>query len=101
MSHNTFGHLFRVTTWGESHGPAVGAVVDGCPPRVRLSDEDVQHELDRRRPGQSKITTQRREADRVRILSGVHDGLTLGTPIALVVDNEDVRSNDYVEMKTK
>src|SRR5258708_10949959 len=101
MAGNTFGSLFRVTTFGESHGPAVGVVVDGCPPRLPVAAEDIQRELDRRRPGQSAITTQRREADRVEILSGVHDGLTLGTPIALVVRNEDQRGGDYEEMRTK
>ena len=98
---NTFGHLFRVTTFGESHGPGVGVVIDGCPPRVALAPADVQRELDRRRPGQSRITTQRREEDRVEILSGVHDGVTLGTPIALLVRNEDMRASDYEEMRTK
>jgi chorismate synthase len=98
---NTFGHLFRVTTWGESHGPGVGAVIDGCPPRLPIASEDIQVELDRRRPGQSKIVTQRREADRVEILSGVHEGVTLGTPISLLVRNEDTRSGDYEEMRTK
>ena len=83
MSHNTFGRLFRVTTWGESHGPAIGAVVDGCPPRLPLTEADIQPWLDRRRPGQSKFTTQRQEPDEVRILSGVMEGLTTGTPIAL------------------
>src|SRR5262249_36347209 len=97
----TFGHLFRVTTFGESHGPGVGVVIDGCPQRVALSTDDVQRELDRRRPGQSKIVTQRREEDRVEILAGVHDGLTLGTPIALLVRNEDARGGDYEEMRTK
>ena len=95
MSHNTFGHLFRVTTWGESHGPAIGCVVDGCPPRLRLSESDLQPWLDRRRPGQSKFTTQRQEPDQVRILSGVFEGMTTGTPIALVIDNVDQRSRDY------
>jgi chorismate synthase len=98
---NTFGRLFRATTFGESHGPAVGVVIDGCPPRLALTDAEIQRELDRRRPGQSRITTQRREQDRVEILSGVHDGVTLGTPIALVVRNEDTRSEDYEEMRTK
>src|SRR5258708_469333 len=88
MSHNTFGHLFRVTTWGESHGPAIGCVVDGCPPRLKLSEADLQPWLDRRRPGQSKFTTQRQEPDQVRILSGVFDGVTTGTPIALTIDRE-------------
>jgi len=101
MAGNTFGSLFRVTTFGESHGPAVGVVVDGCPPRLPVAAEDIQRELDRRRPGQSAITTQRREADRVEILSGVHDGLTLGTPIALMVRNGDQRGGDYEEMRTK
>src|SRR5260221_10264624 len=101
MAGNTFGSLFRVTTFGESHGPAVGVVVDGCPARLPVAAEDIQRELDRRRPGQSAITTQRREADRVEILSGIHDGLTLGTPIALVVRNEDLRGGDYEEMRTK
>jgi chorismate synthase len=98
---NTFGRLFTVTTWGESHGPAVGVVIDGCPPRLALSEADVQRELDRRRPGQSILTTQRREADQVRILSGVHEGRTLGTPIAMLVDNQDTRGSDYEEMRTK
>jgi chorismate synthase len=95
MSHNSFGHLFRVTTWGESHGPAIGCVVDGCPPRLRLSEADLQPWLDRRRPGQSKFTTQRQEPDQVRILSGVFEGVTTGTPIALIIDNVDQRSRDY------
>ena len=101
MSHNTFGHLFRFTTWGESHGPAIGCVVDGCPPRIALSEADIQYWLDRRRPGQSRFTTQRREPDRVRILSGVFEGETTGTPIAMVVENEDARSGDYEENKDK
>ena len=95
MSHNTFGHLFRVTTWGESHGPAIGCVVDGCPPRLPLSEADIQPWLDRRRPGQSRYTTQRQEPDEVRILSGTLDGLTTGTPIALEIQNVDQRSRDY------
>ena len=95
MSHNTFGHLFRVTTWGESHGQAIGCVVDGCPPRLPLSEIDLQPWLDRRRPGQSKFTTQRQEPDQVRILSGVFDGVTTGTPIALTIENIDQRSRDY------
>jgi len=98
---NSFGTLFKVTTFGESHGPAVGCVMDGCPPRLALSPADVQVELDRRRPGQSRIVTQRKEADQVEILSGVLDGLTLGTPIALLVRNEDQRSRDYDEMRDK
>jgi chorismate synthase len=98
---NSFGTLFRITTFGESHGPAVGVVVDGCPPRIAVDAAEIQRELDRRRPGQSAITTQRREADAVEILSGVNDGLTLGTPIAMLVRNQDTRGNDYDEMKTK
>jgi chorismate synthase len=98
MSHNTHGHLFRVTTWGESHGPAIGCVVDGCPPGIALLEADIQPFLDRRRPGQSKFTTQRQEADEVRILSGVFDGLTTGTPIALLVENTDQRSRDYSDI---
>ena len=95
MSHNSFGHLFRVTTWGESHGPAIGGVVDGCPPRLALSEADIQPWLDRRRPGQSKFTTQRQEPDQVRILSGVFEGSTTGTPISLLIENQDQRSKDY------
>ena len=95
MSHNSFGHLFRFTTWGESHGPAIGCVVDGCPPRLPLSEADIQPWLDRRRPGQSKFTTQRQEPDQIRIMSGVFDGMTTGTPIAMIIDNVDQRSRDY------
>lgn len=95
MSHNSFGHLFRVTTWGESHGPAIGCVVDGCPPLLALSEEHIQPFLDRRRPGQSRFTTQRQEPDQVRILSGVFEGRTTGTPIALQIENVDQRSRDY------
>jgi chorismate synthase len=101
MSHNTFGHLFRVTTWGESHGPAIGCIVDGCPPAIPISEPEIQHWLDRRRPGQSRFTTQRREPDTVRILSGVMPNeagngyLTTGTPIALQIDNVDQRTKDY------
>ena len=95
MSHNSFGHLFRVTTWGESHGPSIGCVVDGCPPRIALSEADIQPWLDLRRPGQSKFTTQRQEPDTVRILSGVFEGRTTGTPIALQIENVDQRSRDY------
>jgi chorismate synthase len=98
MSHNSFGHLFRVTTWGESHGPAIGCVVDGCPPRLALSESDIQPHLDRRRPGQSRFTTQRAEPDQVRILSGVFEGQTTGTPIAMLIENVDQRSKDYGEI---
>ena len=95
MSLNTFGHLFRVTTWGESHGPALGCTVDGCPPGLTLSEGDLQPWLDRRKPGQNKYTTQRREDDLVRILSGTFDGRTTGTPIQLMIENTDQRSKDY------
>jgi chorismate synthase len=98
MSFNTFGHAFRFTTWGESHGPALGAVVDGCPPGVSLSEADIQPWLDRRRPGTSRFTTQRREPDAVRILSGVFEGRTTGTPISLLIENVDQRSKDYSEV---
>lgn len=104
MSHNTFGHLFRVTTWGESHGPALGCVIDGCPPGVRFTLAEIQDELDRRRPGQSRFVTQRREPDEVKVLSGVlpdEDGTTLvttGTPISMLIENVDQRSKDYGEI---
>jgi chorismate synthase len=98
---NTFGHVFRVTTWGESHGGGVGVVVDGCPPRLKLSEADIQPELDRRRPGQSSIVSTRKETDRVQILSGVFQGRTLGTPICMWVRNEDARPEAYTEMATK
>ncbi|WP_404335617.1 chorismate synthase [Sphingomonas sp. MMS12-HWE2-04] len=98
MSFNTFGRVFRFTTWGESHGPALGAVVDGCPPGLALSEADIQPFLDKRRPGQSRFTTQRQEPDQVRILSGVFEGRTTGTPIALHIDNVDQRSKDYSEV---
>lgn len=98
---NSFGNLFRITTWGESHGGGVGVVVDGCPPRLPLSEADIQPDLDRRRPGQSRIVTPRKEADRVQILSGVFEGKTLGTPICLWVRNEDARSEAYDEMRDK
>ena len=106
MSHNTFGHLFRVTTWGESHGPALGAVVDGCPPRIAISEAEIQAWMDKRKPGTSRFTTQRREPDEVRILSGVmpqEDGtlLTTGTPIALEIQNVDQRSKDYGDIKDR
>jgi chorismate synthase len=99
---SSFGQIFRISTWGESHGGGVGVVIDGCPSRLPITAEEIQVELDRRRPGQSKIVTQRKESDSVQILSGIsEDGLTLGTPISLMVKNEDQRSNDYDEMKTK
>ncbi|MEO0701422.1 MAG: chorismate synthase [Pseudomonadota bacterium] len=101
MSFNTFGHLFRVTTWGESHGPALGATVDGCPPGVPISAEDIQIWLDKRKPGQNRYTTQRREADAVEILSGVFEGLTTGTPIQLMIRNTDQRSKDYGDIAEK
>lgn len=98
MAGNTFGRIFRVTTWGESHGRALGAVIDGCPPGIPLSEEDIQRDLDRRRPGGSPASTKRREPDRVQILSGVFEGKTTGTPISLIVYNEDVRSGDYADL---
>ena len=98
---NTFGQLFRVTTFGESHGGGIGVVIDGCPPKVEISEADIQRELDRRRPGQSKITTQRKEEDRCEIVSGIFEGKTLGTPIAILVRNKDARAEDYVEMANK
>jgi chorismate synthase len=106
MSHNTFGHLLRVTTWGESHGPSIGCVVDGCPPGIPLSEGDIQVFLDRRKPGQSRFTTQRREPDAVRIVSGVFtddDGrqVTTGTPVSLIIDNVDQRGKDYSDIKDK
>src|ERR1700681_838102 len=105
MSHNSFGHLFRVTTFGESHGAAIGCVVDGCPPRRALTAADIQRDLDRRRPGQSRFTTQRREPDEVKILSGVMiddasgEQVTTGSPIALVIENVDQRSKDYSDIR--
>ena len=107
MSHNTFGHLFRVTTFGESHGPAIGCVVDGCPPGIALTEADIQRDLDRRRPGQSKFVTQRQEPDAVKILSGVFrdermaQQVTTGTPIALLIENVDQRSKDYTDIRDK
>ncbi len=107
MSHNTFGHLFRVTTFGESHGPAIGCVVDGCPPGIPLGEADIQRDLERRRPGQSKFVTQRQEPDRVKILSGVFqdermaEQLTTGTPIGLLIENMDQRSKDYADIRDK
>lgn len=99
MAGNTFGKLFTVTTFGESHGPALGCIVDGCPPGLALNEEDLQRDLDRRKPGQSRYTTQRREADQVKILSGVFEGRTTGTPIGLLIENTDQRSKDYSDIK--
>jgi chorismate synthase len=99
MAGSTFGTLFQITTWGESHGPAVGCVVDGCPPGIPITVEEIQADLDRRRPGQSRITTQRKEGDEVEILSGVFEGVTTGTPIGMLVRNEDARSKDYSDLK--
>jgi chorismate synthase len=99
MPGNSFGNIFRITTWGESHGPALGVVIDGCPAGLDISEDDIQHELDRRRPGQSRITTQRKEPDRVEILSGIFDGKTLGTPISLMIQNADVISKSYEDIK--
>ncbi|AEI95946.1 MULTISPECIES: chorismate synthase [Roseobacter] len=101
MSMNSFGHLFRVTTWGESHGPALGATVDGCPPGVAIDAGKIQHWLDKRKPGQNKYTTQRREADEVKILSGTFEGVTTGTPVQLMIENTDQRSKDYGDIKDK
>ncbi|MDA7756165.1 chorismate synthase [Candidatus Pelagibacter sp.] len=101
MSFNTFGKQFRFTTWGESHGPALGCVVDGCPPNINLKEHDIQVELDKRKPGQSKFTTQRKEDDKVQILSGVFEGKTTGTPISLIIYNQDMRSKDYGNIKNK
>ncbi len=101
MSFNTFGKIFRFTTWGESHGPAIGCVIDGCPPNIPISEKDIQKDMDRRRPGQSKFTTQRKESDKVIILSGVFDGKTTGTPISIIIYNEDKRSRDYETIKNK
>ncbi len=101
MSFNTFGKFFRFTTWGESHGPAIGCVVDGCPPNIALKQDDIQKELNKRKPGQSKFTTQRKEDDKVKILSGVFEGKTTGTPISLIIYNKDMRSRDYETIKNK
>src|SRR3954451_9465611 len=98
---NTFGQLFRVTTFGESHGGGIGVVIDGCPPCIEISEADIQRELDRRRPGQSKLTTQRKEEDRCEILSGIFEGRTLGTPITVLVRNKDARPEDYSEIARK
>ncbi len=99
MAGNTFGTLFAVTSFGESHGPAIGCIIDGCPPHLALQESDLQHDLDRRRPGRTRHTSQRREPDQVKILSGVFEGKTTGTPIALVIENQDARSKDYSELR--
>ena len=101
MSFNTFGKIFRFTTWGESHGPAIGCIIDGCPPNIPISEKDIQKDMDRRRPGQSKFTTQRKESDKVIILSGVFEGKTTGTPISIIIYNEDKKSRDYESIKNK
>ena len=101
MSFNTFGKIFRFTTWGESHGPAIGCVIDGCPPNIPLTESDIQADMDRRRPGQSKFTTQRKEPDKAIILSGVFEGKTTGTPISIIIYNEDKKSRDYESIKNK
>tara|TARA_B100000029_G_scaffold62923_1_gene56432 strand:+ start:229 stop:1314 length:1086 start_codon:yes stop_codon:yes gene_type:complete len=101
MSFNTFGKLFRFTTWGESHGPAIGCIVDGCPPNIDIKEQDIQFELNKRKPGQSKFTTQRKEEDKVNILSGVFEGKTTGTPISMIIYNKDTRSRDYETIKNK
>ena len=101
MSFNTFGKLFRFTTWGESHGPAIGCVVDGCPPNISIKEADIQNELNKRRPGQSKFTTQRKEDDKINILSGIFEGKTTGTPISLIIYNKDMKSRDYETIKNK
>jgi len=101
MSFNTFGKIFRFTTWGESHGPAIGCVVDGCPPNINLGEKDIQKELNKRKPGQSKFTTQRKESDKIEILSGVFKGKTTGTPISMIIYNKDMRSRDYETIKDK
>ena len=101
MSFNTFGKLFRFTTWGESHGPAIGCIIDGCPPNISLKEQDIQIELNKRKPGQSKFTTQRKEDDKVQILSGVFEKKTTGTPISLIIYNQDMRSRDYETIKNK
>jgi len=101
MSFNTFGKIFRFTTWGESHGPAIGCVVDGCPPNIPLSVKDIQIDMDRRKPGKSKFTSQRKESDKVEILSGIFNGKTTGTPISMIIYNEDAKSRDYETIKSK
>ena len=101
MSFNTFGKIFRFTTWGESHGPAIGCVIDGCPPNIPMSENEIQKDMNRRKPGQSKFTTQRKEEDKANILSGVFEGKTTGTPISIIIHNKDTRSRDYESIKNK
>ena len=101
MSVNSFGHIFKVTTWGESHGPAIGSTIDGCPPGIKITEEYIQKLLDRRKPGQSKFTTQRKESDKVSILSGVFKGVSTGTPIQLLIENTDQKSKDYSDNNSK
>ena len=99
MSFNTFGKIFRFTTWGESHGPAIGCIVDGCPPNIPISERDIQIELNKRKPGQSKFTTQRKEDDKINILSGVFEGKSTGTPISMIIYNKDMKSRDMRQLK--
>ena len=101
MSHNSFGHAFRFTTWGESHGPAIGAVVDGVPAGIAIDEAMIQQDLDRRRPGQSRFTTQRQEPDQIKLLSGVFEGVTTGTAVGMMIENTDQRSRDYGEIKDR
>ena len=101
MSFNTFGKIFRFTTWGESHGPAIGCVVDGCPPNIPISEKDIMEDMNRRRPGKSKFTSQRKESDKVEILSGIFQGKTTGTPISMIIYNKDAKSRDYESIKNK
>ena len=99
MSFNTFGKIFRFTTWGESHGPAIGCIVDGCPPNIALSEKDIQKDINLRRPGNTKFVSQRKESDKIEILSGIFNGKTTGTPISILIRNEDKRSRDYESKK--
>ena len=101
MASNGFGKLFKFTTWGESHGPAIGCIIDGVPPLIPLKEDDIQFYLDKRKPGQSRFTTQRKEPDSIKILSGVFNGQTTGTPIGLIIENQDQRSKDYGDIKDK
>ena len=101
MSFNTFGKIFRFTTWGESHGPAIGCIIDGCPPNIAISDKEIQEDMDRRRPGNTKFVSQRKESDKIEILSGIFQGRTTGTPISMIIYNEDQRSRDYSNIKNK